>query len=109
MRIGIEVSIDVTKIEKARIYEGKKGKYLHMTMFLDTEKESQYGDHGFVTHKLDKEERDQGVKSPILGNGKIFYVDEGQSQQPRATQQQPAPQQNQNTPRGYDDESDFPF
>lgn len=108
MKIGIEIKIDVTKIEKARIYEGKKGKYLHMTMFLDTEKESQYGDHGFVTHKLDKEERDQGVKSPILGNGKIFYVDEGQSQQPRATQQQPQ-DRNYNNASPVDINVDIPF
>ena len=28
MKIGVEVSIDVTKIDKARLYQGQKGKYL---------------------------------------------------------------------------------
>ena len=34
-KVGISVKIDVTRIEKARLFEGQKGKYLDATMFVD--------------------------------------------------------------------------
>ena len=43
MKLGISISIDVTKIEKARLIKGAKGTYLDLKTFIDTEKTSQYG------------------------------------------------------------------
>jgi len=73
MKIGISIHIDVTKIDKSRIIEGKKGKYIDLTTFIDTETEDKYGNHGFISQSVTKEERDNGVKTAILGNCKIFY------------------------------------
>ena len=84
MKVGIEVSIDVTKIDKARLFQGKKGKYLTMTTFVDLNQKDQYDNNGFIAHK--KNEGEQG-NTTILGNVKVFWSDaqQGQPQQ----QQQP--------------------
>ena len=98
MKIGLSVKIDVTKIDKKRLYEGKKGTYLDLTTFINTDETNEYGDHGFISQSLDKKERDQGLQTPILGNVKVFYTDQDQ-QEPQAPQ---APQQD-----NFDD--DIPF
>ncbi len=73
-KIGISIKLDVTKLDKTRIYKDNSGAvYVDLTMFLDPNNEGQYGDHGFATQSTTKEEREQQVQMPILGNGKIFY------------------------------------
>ncbi len=85
MKIGVEVSIDVTKIEKARLYQGQKGKYLTMVTFIDIDQKDQYDNNGFIAHKKGQEE--QG-NAPILGNVKVFWSDaQPQQQQPAQRQQ----------------------
>lgn len=86
MKIGIELRIDVTKIDKHRIYNGKKGKYLTMTAFVDLDNKDQYGNNGMITHK--KEEGEESA--PILGNSKVFWSDSGDAA-PHANRQPPAP------------------
>jgi len=81
MKIGVEVQIDVKKIEKARLYQGQKGTYLTMTTFIDTEQQDQYGNNGFIAHKKNQDEQ---VNPPILGNVKVFWNDSAQ----QAPQQQ---------------------
>lgn len=113
MKIGIEVRIDVTKIDKARLYVGKKGKYLTMTTFIDTDNPDQYENHGFIAHKQTKEESDSKTHTPILGNCKVFYKDkdggsqhvhqQGMDQAQQAMQPQQAPSQDDS----FDD--DIPF
>ena len=63
----ISISIDVKKIEKQRLFDGKKGTYLDMVLIPTPN--SEYGDY-MVVQSVSKEEREQGVKGPILGNGK---------------------------------------
>jgi hypothetical protein len=75
MKVGLSVRIDVTKIEKERLYKGSKGTYLDLTTFVDTDQVDQYENNGFISQSVDKEEREQGVKTPILGNVKVFYTD----------------------------------
>lgn len=124
MKLGISLKIDVTKIDKSRLFQGKNGaKYLDVTTFVDLDNPSQYGDHGFITQDVSKEERNQGVKGNILGNTKVFYNDSQQQtggfqQQPQQTgftpQQPPQPQGTQGYGQGgpvpdnnFDD--DIPF
>ncbi len=99
MKIGFNLSIDVTKLDKSRFYKGKKGTYAKLTCFVDTEEASQYGDHGTITQELSKEDRDNGVKLPILGNAKVFWKDGQSGQQSQGRQKQ----NNQNN--GYDAEN----
>ena len=108
MRIGFNMTINVSKLDKSRFYKGKKGTYAKLTCFVDTEETSQYGDNGTITQELSKEDRDNGVKLPILGNAKVFWQD-GQSKNTNNQQMsKPAQQNNQN--KGYDyGPDDAPF
>ena len=99
MKIGLSVKIDVTKIDKKRLYEGKKGTYLDLTTFINTDETNEYGDHGFISQSLNKEEREMGLQTPILGNVKVFYTD----------QDQQAPQQAQQAPQQDNFDDDIPF
>jgi hypothetical protein len=102
MKIGVEVSIDVTKIDKSRLYQGQKGKYLTMTTFIDIDQKDQYDNNGFIAHKKGQEE--QG-NAPILGNVKVFWSDaQQQVQQTARHQTNNAVQQN---TQSFDD--DVPF
>ena len=80
MKIGINVKIDVTKIDKSKLFKGNKGTYLDLTTFVDTDEVDQYDNNGFISHSVSKEERDRGDKGRILGNCKVFF--KGQEQQP---------------------------
>ena len=79
MKIGLSIKINVSKIDKARLFKGEKGTYLDLTTFIDTENAGQYGDNGFIAQSVSKEERDAGVKGEILGNVKVFFT--GDSEQ----------------------------
>ena len=69
--------IDVTKIDKSAIYEGKKGKYLDIVLW---DKPDQYGNDGYITQDLGKERRERGDKSEFLGNWKESQRREQSSQ-----------------------------
>ena len=73
-KLGVNLSIDVKSIEKARLVEHQNGKtYLNMTVFIDPNNPDQYGQHGMITQDVSKQEKDQGVKGAILGNAKVFW------------------------------------
>lgn len=97
MKIGLNLKIDVTKIDKARLFQGEKGTYLDLSTFIDLDNLDQYGNNGFITQSTTKEEREQKVQLPILGNAKIYYK-EGQQQQSAQGNYQ-AQQAYDNTPR----------
>jgi hypothetical protein len=118
-KIGVSLKINVSMIEKARLFAGQKGKYLDATVFIDLADLDQYGNSGMITQDVSKDEKTQGVKGPILGNCKVFWSDSGQ-----APQQAPAPQQDYRghagsnqpnptsapAPTGFDDfDDDIPF
>ena len=90
-KIGIEIQVDVTKIDKSRLFKGAKGTYLTMTAFVecDPAAKDQYGNHGMVTMK--KLEGEQ--KAPILGNVKTFWTDGAQAPAQQAPPQQAPPEQ----------------
>jgi len=81
-KIGVNLSIDVKSIEKARLVNHQNGKtYLNMTVFIDPDSPDQYGQHGMITQDVSKEEKAGGVKGAILGNAKVFWKDNAQQQQ----------------------------
>ena len=101
-KIAVSLRIDVTKIDKARLYKGAKGTYLDAVAFIDLEDEDQYGNAGMITQAVSKEEKAAGERGEILGNSKIIWRDEGQAQQARQ-----APRSQQAAPP--DDFGDIPF
>jgi hypothetical protein len=72
----IKIKIDVTKIEKARLFKGKPrdGKTpMYLDAVLIETKQSNFGDWRddqthMIVQDVSKEERDKGVKGPIIGN-----------------------------------------
>jgi hypothetical protein len=64
----IKIKINVTKILKDYIFEGKNGKYLNLVAWPNKNGTGQYGDTHFVSQDIPKEARDSGVQAPILGN-----------------------------------------
>lgn len=71
--IGISIRIDVTKIDKEKLYKGAKGTYLDLTTFVNTSEKDKYDNNGFVSQSTTAEERAAGIKTPILGNVKVFF------------------------------------
>ena len=86
MQLGVSLKIDVTKIDKERLYKGAKGIYLDLTVFIDVDKEDQYGNNGMVTQSVDKDERAAGTKGAILGNIKVFMKKVSEEAPPVAPQ-----------------------
>jgi len=64
------IRINVSKIDKTALYDGKNGKYLDLVMFENKNGEDQYGNLGFVTQDIGKDRRLAGEKGPIIGNFK---------------------------------------
>lgn len=107
-KYGVSLKIDVSKIDKARLFKGAKGTYLDATVFIDEGEQDQYGNNGMITQDVSKEERDNKVQGAILGNCKVFWRGEGQQgqYQPAGNQQQTGSK----TPEPVDDFSDdVPF
>ena len=88
----IKCKIDVTKIDKARIFVGEKGKYIDITL-IETPNDK-YGNSHMIVQDVTKEERLAGVKGPILGNAKTFGARPTQPQQ----QSQPSTSTDSTTP-----------
>jgi hypothetical protein len=96
----LRIKIDVTKIDKKRLYEGKKGKYLTMTVMLD-DTEDRFGNYGLVLEAVSKEEREQGTEATILGNVTGRWdrnSSQSQSAPAKSSKAEPA-----------DDDDDLPF
>lgn len=70
MSSPIAVKIDVTKIDKARLFKGAKGTYLDVILLPS--QESKFGDDFMVVQQVTKEERLAGKRGPILGNAKFL-------------------------------------
>ena len=93
----IKIRINVTKILKDYIFEGKNGKYLNLVAWPNKNGTGQYGDTHFVAQDIPKEAREGGVQAPILGNltlpedeqpvtrsGARKYPGDGRSEAPRS-------------------------
>lgn len=69
----IALKINLSKIDKNRIFKGEKGQYIDVIVFENDEAD-QYGNTCSIQMSLSKEDRDQGVKPIYLGNGKRIGV-----------------------------------
>jgi hypothetical protein len=86
----IKTSIDLNKIPKDKIFIGKKGKYLPITITINDEPD-QFGNQGPVVVEQTKEEREAKAAKTYLGNVKVVWTNgtnvdtaprDGVSQQP---------------------------
>ena len=70
----IKTSINLNNIPKDKIFNGKKGKYLPITITLNNEPD-QFGNQGPVVVEQTKEERDAKTSKTYLGNVKVVWTD----------------------------------
>lgn len=67
----IVISLNVTKIPPGRTVAGKNGaKYLDLVLIENKDGVDQYGNSGFCKIGATKEERENRVQLPIVGNWK---------------------------------------
>lgn len=97
----ITLKLDVSKINKDRLFKGAKGTYLDAVL-IETPN-SEYGDF-MIVESVTKEEREAGVKGTILGNAKTIGSKPTQS----TTQQTPNYAEHGN-PDFKGDVADLPF
>ena len=69
----IKTSINLNDIPKDKIYVGKKGKYLPITITLNDEPD-QFGNQGPVVVEQTKEEREAKAPKTYLGNVKVVWT-----------------------------------
>ena len=69
----IKASINLTNVPKDKIIQGKKGKYLPITITLNDELD-QFGNQGPVVVEQTKEERDAKAPKTYLGNVKVVWT-----------------------------------
>ena len=76
MKQTIDISIDVSKIDKTALYESPKTgkKYLSMSVLIREDKDK-YGNDGFIVQKISQARKAAGERGPILGNCKIMDWD----------------------------------
>lgn len=68
----LAVKIDVTKIDKSKLYRGKKGTYLNLDVWLNDEPDK-YGRDGSVSMTQTRDERDANEPKVYLGDAKKLY------------------------------------
>ena len=69
----IKTSINLNDIPKEKIFIGKKGKYLPITITLNDEVD-QFGNQGPVVVEQTKEEREAKTPKTYLGNVKVVWT-----------------------------------
>ena len=85
----IKTSINLNNIPKEKIFIGKKGKYLPITITINDELD-QFDNQGPVVVEQTKEERDAKAPKTYLGNVKVVWSN--------GTNVEPAPRDNQSAP-----------
>ena len=109
MKIGISIKLDVTKIDKSRLFKGEKGTYLDLTTFVELDEQDQYGNNGFISQSMTKEEREaKAPNTEILGNVKVFYKGESEQQRKQGYEQGMAQAKAAAAPDNFIDD-DIPF
>tara|TARA_R100000353_G_C6422717_1_gene173670 strand:+ start:116 stop:436 length:321 start_codon:yes stop_codon:yes gene_type:complete len=102
----ISGNINLSKIDKSKIYEGKKGKYYPVTVVINNEV-GEYGDSGYIMTEQTKEQREAKEAKNYLGNVKVIWTD-GQNVS-TADQPAQAAMQMQQPARDISEDPDLPF
>tara|TARA_R110000787_G_scaffold221381_2_gene330059 strand:+ start:2267 stop:2569 length:303 start_codon:yes stop_codon:yes gene_type:complete len=68
----VNFSINLEAIPKELIVKGKKGSYVNLTMFANDE--TKFGNNASVALSKSQEQREAGVETTYLGNGKVVWM-----------------------------------
>jgi hypothetical protein len=99
-------SINLSNIPKDKIIEGKKGKYLPISISINEELDP-YGNQGPITVSQSKEEREAKSAKTYLGNIKVVWGNGVMPDPAPRDNQQQAPQAKASMPMV--ESSDLPF
>jgi hypothetical protein len=116
----IIIKIDLAKIDRSKIFTGKEKnghtpKYIDVVLIENRDGADQFGNDGFASQGVSQEERQRGVKGPILGNWKHTGGGSGNQSGSSRPPQQPAKPSGlpfkKPAPKDPDlsDETDIPF
>ena len=84
----IKGSINLSEIPKEKVFVGKKGKYLPITITINDEVDT-YGNQGPMVVEQSKEEREAKTPKIYLGNVKVVWTNgDNVSAAPRTDQPQ---------------------
>ena len=100
----LKTSINLSEIPKDKIINGKKGKYLPITITVNDDLD-QFGNQGPVCVDQTKEERDAKEAKTYLGNVKVVWTN-GENVEPAPRDAAPAPPKQAPVP---DEVEDLPF
>jgi hypothetical protein len=81
----LKLKIDVSKIDKTKLYKGSKGNYLDLDVWINEDEEQDWKKVS-VNQSLSKEERDAKAQKVFCGSGELkFGWDETPKSQPSAS------------------------
>ena len=69
----IKASINLSNIDKSKVIEGKKGKYLPIVITLNDDLD-QFGNQGPIVISQTKEERESKAAKTYLGNVQVVWT-----------------------------------
>jgi len=95
------VNLNLSAIDKSKIFKGKKGSYIKLTLSIN-DQANDWGDNVSVWEEQSKEDRDAKVQRTFVGTGKVFW----ESDAPSGGQAQPQSGGQANIPV---DEDSLPF
>lgn len=81
MATNLSVKLNLSKIDKSKLFKGEKGVYLDAAIIMRDEVD-QYGNCGMIIQSVSKEEREKGIKGVILGN--VSYIQKQENKPSKA-------------------------
>jgi hypothetical protein len=70
----VNFSLDLTKLPKEKMIQGKKGTYINLSLSLN-DQTNQFGSNASVVVTQSKEEREAKQDRVYVGNGKVIWTD----------------------------------
>lgn len=98
-------SINLSKIQKEKLVDGKTGKWLPLNFSINDEVD-EYGNNVSISIAQTKEERDAKTPKVYLGNGKVVWTNGNNVDVPPRDGQASAPKQ---TKVEVETDDDLPF
>lgn len=77
----LNASLNVAKIDKTKLIQGKTGKFLNVTITINDEVDK-YGNNASIFESQSKEEREAKTPKNYLGNGKVIWTSEKKNDLP---------------------------
>jgi hypothetical protein len=77
----LSASLNVAKIDKTKLIQGKTGQFLNVTITINDEADK-FGNNASIFESQSKEEREAKTPKNYLGNGKVIWTSEKKNDLP---------------------------